>query len=76
MTLTENINPKAVRPLVLDTEQGAVIVAFHKQTPLPLDDCFYICCKPPFHTEPISIASLSVTSWHQSSTQEPHSRWG
>jgi len=48
MTPTENLNSKAARSLVLDTEQKAVIVAFHKQTLLPwvIVSTRY---KPPFH---------------------------
>jgi hypothetical protein len=45
-------------------QEEAVIVAFRRQTLLPLDDCLYAFAGDHSSSDPLFAASLSGTPWH------------
>ncbi len=52
-TADRRTGPTVPRSTVLSVELEAIIVAFRKNTLLPLDDCLYVCgYDPPTHQMP------------------------
>jgi hypothetical protein len=68
-TADRRTGPSVPKSTVLSVEQEAVIVAFRKHTLLPLDDCLYALQAHDSSVDPIFVASLPRTPWHQPSAR-------